>query len=234
MYDVDDNMSGSVPPSCRESEFFKALSAAALAELEPLLAPSSYPARASLFNEAQPTTGIYVVLEGEIKLSVNNSDGRRLVFQIAKPGEVIGLWDVFWGGAYEINADTLCAAKVAYVPREVFVEFLSRHREAYSFAAEEVDRSFSLACEQLRMVGLSTPINKRQARLLLVWSDESEKRARDGRTSMTREESDELIGSARTAVIRTVSVFKNQELVARHGCAITAPNRDLPEAWVGD
>ena len=59
--------------SYRKGEFFKALSAAALADLEPLLAPSTYPAGRVLFSETQPTSGIYVVLEGEVKLSINSS-----------------------------------------------------------------------------------------------------------------------------------------------------------------
>ena len=44
----------------------------ALADLEPLLAPSSYPSGMVLFSETQPASGIYVVLEGEVKLSINS------------------------------------------------------------------------------------------------------------------------------------------------------------------
>ena len=236
MYDVDDNMSGSVPTPCRESAFFKALPAAALAEFKPLLAASSYSAGASLFNEAEPTRGVYVVLEGEVKLSINNSGGRRLTFQMAKPGELLGLWGLFSGGAYEMNADTVCEAKVAYIPRAVFMQFLSGHHDAYFSVAKEIDRSFSLACEQLRTAGLATPTSKRLPRLLLVWSDESEKKAEGGgcRLPMTREEIGALAGASREIVVRTVSVFKNQKLAARHGCTITTLSTDALETYEGD
>jgi CRP-like cAMP-binding protein len=66
-------------PSYLKGEFFKALPAAARADLEPLLAPSSYPSNVVLFTETQPSSGIYVILDGEVKLSINSSDGRRLV-----------------------------------------------------------------------------------------------------------------------------------------------------------
>ena len=118
-------------PSYRKGEFFKALSAAALADLEPLLAPSTYPSGMVLFTETQPASGIYVVLEGEVKLSINSSDGRRLSFHIAKAGEVLGLSPTLSGGEYEMTADTLYPAKIAHISRQVFLQFLSRHPDVY-------------------------------------------------------------------------------------------------------
>ncbi len=110
-------------PSYRKGEFFKALPAAALADLEPLLAPSTYPSNMVLFTETQPASGIYVVLDGEVKLSINSSDGRRLSFHIAKAGEVLGLSSTLSGGEYEMTADTLYPAKIAHISRQVFLQF---------------------------------------------------------------------------------------------------------------
>ena len=159
-------------PSYRKGEFFKALPAAALADLEPLLAPSSYPSNVVLFTETQPSSGIYVILDGEVKLSINSSDGRRLSFHIAKAGEVLGFSSTLSGGEYEMTADTLYPARIAHISRQVFLQFLARHPEVYPIVTREISRSFNLACEQLRMVGLSTSVPERLARLLLVWSDE--------------------------------------------------------------
>jgi len=221
-------------PSYRKGEFFKALSVAALTDLEPLLAPSSYPSNAVLFTETQPASGIYVVLDGEVKLSINSSDGRRLSFHIAKAGEVLGLSPTLSGGEYEMTADTLYPAKVAHISRQVFLQFLSRHPEVYPVVTREISRSFNLACEQLRMVGLSTSVPERLARLLLVWSDEpgqKPERSARCRVSMTHEEIGEFIGASRETVTRTLSIFKNRHLVAQHGCTLTIPNRVALESY---
>jgi CRP/FNR family transcriptional regulator, cyclic AMP receptor protein len=233
MYNDRDKVNDSTQPSYRKGEFFKALSAAALADFEPLLAASSYPSNMSLFSETQPTTGIYVVLEGEVKLSINSSEGRRLAFHIAKPGEVLGLSATLSGGAYEMTADTLYPAKIAHISRQVFMQFLARHQDVYIIVTREISRSFNLACEQLRMVGLSTSVHERLARLLLVWSDESDKKSEGARCrlSMTHEEIGEFIGASRETVTRTLSVFKNRQLVAQHGCTITIPSRDALETY---
>jgi len=220
--------------SYRKGEFFKALSAAALADLEPLLAPSSYPANMVIFNETQPTAGIYVVLDGEVKLSINSSDGRRLAFHIAKAGEVLGLSATLSGGAYEMTADTLYPSKIAHIERQTFLQFLNRHLDVYPIVTREVSRSFNLACEQLRMVGLSTSVHERLARLLLVWSNETDQKKSEGarcRLAMTHEEIGEFIGASRETVTRTLSIFKNRHLVAQHGCTLTIPSRNALEHY---
>ena len=220
-------------PSYRKGEFFQALSSPALADLEPLLVPSSYPSNMVLFSETQPTDGIYVILEGEVKLSINSSEGRRLAFHIAKAGEVLGLSATLSGGAYEMTADTLYPAKIAHIERQTFLKFLSRHLDVYPIITREIGRSFNLACEQLRMVGLSNSVHERLARLLLVWSDGAEKKSESARCrmAMTHEEIGEFIGASRETVTRTLTVFKNLHLVAQHGCTITIPSRDALENY---
>ena len=203
--------------------------AAALADLEPLLVPSSYPSNIVLFTETQPPSGIYVVLEGEVKLSINSSDGRRLSFHIAKAGEVLGLSSTLSGGAYEMTADTLYPAKIAHITRQVFLQFLARHPEVYPIVTREISRSFNLACEQLRMVGLSTSVPERLARLLLVLERRARPKAGAARAAacrMTHEEIGEFIGASRETVTRTLSIFKNRHLVAQHGSTLTIPSRD--------
>ena len=140
----------------------------------------------SLSMKRRPTSGINVILEGEVKLSINSSDGRRLSFHIAKAGEVLGLSSTLSGGAYEMTADTLYPAKIAHISRQVFLQFLSRHPDAYQIVTREISRSFNLACEQLRMVGLSSSVPERLARLLLVWSDEPGQKPSAARAAASR------------------------------------------------
>jgi CRP/FNR family transcriptional regulator len=211
-------------PSYRNGEFFKGLPGEARADIEHLLAPSSYPTGMVLFCETQPASGIYVVLEGEVKLSINSPDGRRLSFRIAKAGEVLGLSSALSGGAYEMTADTLYPSKIAHISQPVFLQFMSRHPAVYQSVAREMVRTYNTAFEQLRMVGLSTSVPERLARLLLVWSNESDQKSEQPvrcRLSLTHEQIGEFIGASRETVTRTLSIFKNNHLVAQNGCTLT-------------
>lgn len=210
-----------------KSEFFSSLSPAALADFDTLLVPVSQPANKVLFSETQDNVGVMVVVEGEVKLSINSSDGRRLSLRIAKAGEVLGLSSTLSGNGYEMTADTLYPAKIAHLSRQAFLHFMARHPEVYEVVTREISRSFNLACEQLRMVGLSTSVPERLARLLLGWSDDAPKQEPGARcrVSLTHEQIGEFIGASRETVTRTLSIFKNRRLVAQHGCTITIPSR---------
>src|SRR6266496_1882501 len=81
----------------RAGEFFKKLSPAALRDLESMEFPTSYPPGVVLFSEKSAATGLFIILSGEVKLSINSSDGKRLILSIAKTGDVLGLSAVLSG-----------------------------------------------------------------------------------------------------------------------------------------
>jgi len=219
--------------SCRNhanqaGEFFNKLSPAALHDLNSMQFPSSYAANVVLFSEKDAVNGIFFVLEGEVKLSINSSEGRRLSLSIARKGEILGLASTLSGTPYDVTAETLYPVKVAHIGRREFLGFLARHPEAYQTVIEELSRSVSKACDQLRTVGLSATAPEKLARLLLEWSDSGQATECGGarfRFSLTHEEIGEFIGASRETVTRTLTTFKTRRLVAFQGSMLTIPSR---------
>jgi CRP/FNR family cyclic AMP-dependent transcriptional regulator len=211
----------------RPGEFFNKLSTAALQDLESMQFPSSYAANVVLFSEKDPVKGIYIVLEGDVKVSINSSDGRRLSLSIARKGDILGLASTLSGNPYDVTAETLYPSKVAHISRKEFLAFFSRHPEAYQTVIEELSRNVTKVCDQLRTVGLAATAPEKLARLLLDWSDSGQATECGGarfRFSMTHEEIGEFIGASRETVTRTLSTFKTRRLVAFQGSMITIPN----------
>jgi CRP/FNR family transcriptional regulator len=213
--------------------FFNKLSTAALNDLDAMIFPSNLPAGNILFSEKDPEPGVYIVIEGEVKLSMNSSDGRRLILHIAKKGEILGLASALSGKPCEMTAETLYPARIAPIARRDFLNFLSHHPEVYQTVTEELSRDYAMACEQLRTVGLSNSAPEKLARLLLVWSQ-------NGRTTergthfcfpLTHGEIGEFIGASRETVTRTLSVFKSRHLVAFHRSTLTIPNKAALETY---
>ena len=209
-------------------EFFNKLTPAAMQDLQSMQFPSSYAANVVIFSEKDPAQGIYIVLEGEVKVSINSSEGRRLSLAIARKGEILGMASTLAGSPYDVTAETLYPAKVAHIGRRDFLSFLARHPEAYQVVIEELSRSVTKACDQLRTVGLAATAPEKLARLLLDWSDSGQTTECGGRRfrfSMTHEEIGEFIGASRETVTRTLSTFKTRRLVDFKGSMMTIPNR---------
>lgn len=216
-----------------DGEFFRKLSPVAMKDLSSMAFAHSYTAGMILFSEKDPAPGIFIVLEGEVKLSMNSSDGRRLILRIARKGEILGLASALSGKPSEMTAETLYPAKIAPVVRRDFLNFLSRHAEVYQTVTEELSRDYTMACEQLRTVGLSNSAPEKLARLLLEWSENG--KTTDGavhfRFPLTHGEIGEFIGTSRETVTRTLSVFKSRRLVAFHGSTLTIPSKEALESF---
>jgi len=211
----------------RAGEFFSKLTPSALEDFRSMEHPSSYPANVVLFAEGEPVRALCVILEGEVRLSINSSEGKRLSLRIAREGDVIGLSSTFSGTPYDMTAETLYPSKIAFIERREFLNFLVRHPDAHQSVTEELGRQMSQACSQLRTLGLSSSAPERLARLLLEWSDRGQAKESESRMrfSLTHEEIGDFIGTTRETVSRTLSTFKSRHLVAFQGCMMTIPSR---------
>ena len=82
----------------RTGEFFQKLSPEALADLTPKRSSlGRIPVGEVLFNEKQNSTGVFLIREGMVRLSMNSSDGKRLSLRVARAGEILGLTSALSG-----------------------------------------------------------------------------------------------------------------------------------------
>jgi CRP/FNR family cyclic AMP-dependent transcriptional regulator len=208
-------------------DFFNKLSPEAQRELISVAHISSLPSGTTLFSEKDPACGVYFVIEGEVKLSMNSAEGKRLILRIARKGEVLGLASALSGRACEMTAESLYPVKCAHVRRSDFMNFLTHHPEVYRTVTEELSSSYNMACDQLRTVGLSSSAPEKLARLLLEWSQNGQTTERGTRCRfpLTHGEIGEFIGASRETVTRTLSTFKSRHLVVFNGSSIMIPSR---------
>jgi len=131
--------------SQRSGEFFKKLTPAALRDLESMEFPTLYQPGIQLFSEKSASTGIFIVVSGEVKLSINSSEGKRLILSIAKAGEVLGLSSVLSGLPSEMTAEVLYPSRIAVIDRDQFLAFMGRHPEVYQVVTQELSLQYKIA-----------------------------------------------------------------------------------------
>ncbi|HYA89698.1 MAG TPA: Crp/Fnr family transcriptional regulator [archaeon] len=213
---------------------FGQLPAKAAKDFNSLKSISAYPEGAVLFMECQDPRGVFIVCEGEVKLTISSSEGKTLILRIAQAGEILGLMSVLSGKPYEVTAETLHPCQIAFVRREDFQQFMAEHPEALQGVVKQLSSNYHGACEQLRTVALSTSAPGKLARLLLEWSTEDEETKSGSRVKLhlTHEEIAEFIGSSRETVTRTLSEFKSRQLVKRKGSTLMISDRAALESLV--
>ena len=207
--------------------FFCQMGPAALKEFDAIKSTAVYPKGALLFMEKQDARGVFVLCQGEVKLSISSSEGKTLILRIARAGEILGLMATMAGTSYEVTAETIHPSQVAFVRKEDFATFIASHREVSQSIVKQMSSQYQGACEQLRTVGLAASAQEKLARLLLTWSAgiQQTKEGTRMKLPLTHEEIAEFIGTTRETVTRTLSDFKDRHLVAIQGSTLMIPNR---------
>jgi CRP/FNR family transcriptional regulator len=224
--------------NCRSKQngFLCHLTPNAAKEFESLRVSSHYPAGSTLFFENETPRGIFVVCSGQVKLSVSSKGGKTLIQQIVKPGEIIGVSASISGTAYEVTAETLYPAEVAFIRRDDFLRFARQFPEVYWAITCQLNLQYERACEQLRIIGLSTTAHEKLARLFLHWSEGEMQTTGQNqiRVPYTHEQIAACLGSTRETVTRTLNDFKNKHLVTLRGSMVMIPDRSALLAVCGD
>jgi CRP/FNR family cyclic AMP-dependent transcriptional regulator len=217
----------------RTGGFFCQLSPAAVKDFDAIKSTSTYPKGSLLFMEKQDARGVFVLCEGEVKLSISSSEGKTLIMRVAKSGEILGLMAGMSGIPYEVTAETIRPCQVAFVRREDFQRFVAKYPEVSQGVARQMTVQYQAACEQLHTLGLSASAHEKLARLLLSWSAGSQQTKEGTRIKMplTHEEIAEFIGTSRETVTRTLGDFKVRHLVAIQGSTMMIPNRAALETY---
>jgi CRP/FNR family transcriptional regulator, cyclic AMP receptor protein len=239
--DMHSQYGAAINQGCRSCKlkgegFLCHIASTATKEFESIKYSSTYPGAAMLFLENEPARGVYLLCSGQVKLSVSSSGGKTLILRIAKPGDILGLTATLSGTLYEASAETLHPCQIAFIRREDFLRFVSKHPEAYQVVIQQLSSQYSHACDQLRTMGLASSAHEKLARLLLHWALEG-KRTIEGtqiKVPLTHEQIAECMGSTRETVTRTLSDFKNKHLVVLRGATLIIPNQAALEAISGE
>jgi CRP/FNR family transcriptional regulator len=108
-----------------------------------------------LFAEGRPSRGVYVLCEGRAKLSICSESGKRMMLRVAGPGEILGLGSTLGGENYEVTAELMDNAHVAFVKRKDIVKFLRANPTICMEAVRSLSDDLHGAYERVRSIGLN-------------------------------------------------------------------------------
>jgi len=218
----------------RSDNFFCALSQESLKAFNQIKHPAVFPEGAVIFVEGQAPRGIFMLCQGQAKLSINSRNGKTFILRVARPGEVLGLHAIVTGRPYELTAETMQPSQLNFVNGEDFLQFLKEHSDACLRAAQHISRDCQDAYDVVRSVGMSQTVSRRVAKFLLA-------SATDGRDTngvvraklgLTHEDIAQLMGTSRETITRTLSDFKKKEIVELKGSTLIIHNKSALEQLV--
>ncbi len=210
----------------RKEGFFCELSRPAMDALGKVTYASAYPSRAVLFVEGQEPRGVYVLCRGRVKLTMNSAEGKTLIVRIRESGEILGLHATLSGHPYELTAEALQPCQIDFIRRDDFLRLMREHPVVSAAVIRQLSERYRQACQEIRYLGLSRTATEKVAQFLLESSERAQETSQGKRfhLGLTHEEISQMIGISRETVTRTLSDFKNKNLILTSGPVVLIRN----------
>jgi CRP-like cAMP-binding protein len=80
-----------------------------------------------VFEQGAAVAGVYVVASGEVRILLPTGHNQKQLLDVVGPGTMLGLSECMSGDNHRVTAEAGDQTTAAFIPREVFVEFLREH-----------------------------------------------------------------------------------------------------------
>jgi CRP-like cAMP-binding protein len=105
---------------------FKNLDGEQIARLAIGTGETEVPRGAAVYHRGDPCNGLYIVVYGQIKLSLQTTRGDEMVVELIGPGTSFGDAPLFAGKPHILGAEALADSKLLHVTKEVLLDELER------------------------------------------------------------------------------------------------------------
>ncbi|MCQ2229386.1 MAG: Crp/Fnr family transcriptional regulator [Bacteroidales bacterium] len=196
---------------------FENLTEEELESIEGRITISKLKKGSTLYHESCVVGGIYIVINGIVKVFKTGDDGKEQIVRFAKQGDPLGYRSLVCSEPACTSAESLTEVTVCFISAEDFLKLVNTNPK---FSATVL----KIACDELGdanhvILNLAQKtVRERLAETLLTLMDsfdlDEEKRLR---IALTREDLANIVGTATESVIRLLSEFKSDKLIDLQG-----------------
>lgn len=173
---------------------------------------SNFKKKQAIYTEGTHPYRMYFIQRGKVKTFKTNDDGKELVTGLYNAGDFLGYVALLEGSTYKETAEALEETEVTIIPKEDFDNLMHNNREVMQQFIRLLANNISEREQQLLNLAYNSLRKKVADALLSIYykySEGNEAFAID----ISRENLANIAGTAKESVIRTLSDFKDEQLI---------------------
>ncbi|MDX5337985.1 MAG: Crp/Fnr family transcriptional regulator [Cyclobacteriaceae bacterium] len=172
-----------------------------------------------LYYEGTKPLGIFCINAGVVKIYKTASNGKEQIIHLAQKGDFLGYSALLGEENYTSSAMIIEDAKICFIPREVFLNTLTKNTEFFKRVTKAISHELGVMEAKLTDATQKS-IRERLAFVLLQLA--SSYGIEGGGVQridliLSREEIAGIVGTATESVIRLLSEFKKDNLIELDG-----------------
>lgn len=176
-----------------------------------------------IYREDEYPNALYFIVEGKVAESKMDSHAKELITELYGPGEFLGYLPLLQAAQYRETATTLEESKLAVIPKDDFMELLQKNRDVSARFIKMLSNNILEKEERLLRLAYGS-VRERVAESIVMLQSRYGGAEEQFSFSMSREDLAGIVGTATESLIRTLSDFKEEELIHVKGREINVLN----------
>ena len=182
-----------------------------------------------IFHEGDYPNWLYFINKGKVKTYKVNDDAKEFTVGLYNAGEFIGYEAILNDSNFEVSCASLEESEMIRIPRRDFEALINRDRQvADCFIKMLSNHVFEKEQELINLAYNS--VRRRVADALLQFKNKYAPSEHEFKMAMARDDIASLAGTSTESVIRTLSDFKDENLIQIDGSKIQISNLDALKA----
>jgi CRP-like cAMP-binding protein len=209
---------------------FSGLGRTPLAEIAKRVSVRRMPKLRPLFRKGEPCDGMWIVVEGQVRIFRANREGREQIVHLQGPGQSLAEVPLLDGGPYPAHARAEVDSVLLFLPRAAFESLYREEPEIADAIIRELGRRLR------RMVGLVERISLRDvpSRVGLSLLEYARRAPGGGDAPFTlphtQSEIAEQLATTRESVARALRTLREEGLIEQEGARVRIPDPEALEA----
>lgn len=188
-----------------------------------------------LFRAGDIPAGLYLVLEGRVRIYRTAPDGRQQTMTVEGPGRPVAELPLVDGGSYPASAMTVVPSRLVFLPRQEFEHAFRTDPDTAVAVVRALGTRMRHLVQLIETIAFRD-VAARLAMLLADYADRDGTPGPDGTVRLTLERTqDELaaeIGTARESVSRAFRQLKQKGMiVSKSGKRMVLADPDTLRGW---
>src|SRR6478752_4195269 len=210
----------------RNHSLFRDLPAAVIEHLGSYMKTRKVARGTSIFAKGDPGSGLMGVLAGAVKVSVASADGKDIVLNVFREGDIFGEIALLDGRPRTADATAMSDCELIVIERRDFVPFLSSQPDVMLKFIEILCSRLRRTSEQVQDITfLNLPT--RLAKTLLQLTGGVQGSATPSKATITQREISQMIGMSRESTNKQLRAWAKRGWIRleRGGVGVVAPDK---------
>lgn len=178
-----------------------------------------YTSKENIYKEGEHVHYVYYIEKGKVKTYRYNDDGKEYITDVYQEGDFFGFQPLFEERTYDEMADALMDTQLTKISKQDFLTLVYENRVVAQQFMKMISKNLSSKEQDLMLMAYSS-VRKRVSKKLQELLENKEE------VTMLRSDLAKLTGTTKESLTRTLTEFKNSNIIKTEGKKIVLLDRN--------